>query len=45
LHKIAYDYAEDLLRKVSVDVSGVLDTINGNLMELQSYKGEDEYED
>lgn len=37
----AYDYTEDLLRKVSGDVSGVLDTINENLMELQSYKGEE----
>ncbi len=41
----AYDYAEDLLRKVSGDVNGVLDTINNNLMELQSYKADDGYEE
>ncbi len=41
----AYDYAEDLLRKVSKNVNSVLETINGNLTELQSYKGEEDYED
>jgi len=41
----AYDYVENLLVKVSGDVSGVLDTINSNLSELQGYKTDDTYED
>lgn len=38
----AYDYTEELLRKVSGNVTEVLETINTNIMELQSYKSEDE---